>query len=264
MFSYNFIIRALIVGILVSLCAALLGVILVLKRYASIGHGLADVGFASISLALAMKIPPFYVSMPIVIMCSFFIMYISQNQKIHGDIAIGVFSTGALALGVIITSFSRGFNADVYSYMFGSILAVSKFDVFLGITLSAVVLGLFIFFYNRLFLVTIDENFAKASGINTVFYQFLISFLTSLTIVLGIRIMGTLLISSLIIFPAIIAKKLVNSFKFLTILSAVISIFCFVAGLICSFLFNIPAGASIVSVNLVLLLLINIINIKKS
>lgn len=257
--SYPFMSRAIIVGILVSLCASLLGVILVLKRYSLIGHGLSDVGFASLSFAMTVGASPILVAMPLVIISSFVIMYVSQNKKINGDIAIGIFSTSALAFGVIVTALSKGFNMDVYSYMFGSILAMSQVDVILSIILSIVVISIFIVFYNRLFLVTADEDFAKAIGINITFYQFLISFLTALTVVIGMRMMGTLLISSLIIFPAFIAKKFVRSFKYLVISSAFFSIFCFICGLLISFLFNLPTGAGIVLVNIITLLLSSII-----
>ena len=258
--SYPFMIRAIIVGILVSFCAALLGVVLILKRYALIGHGLSDVGFAALSLATAIGISPIYIATPIVIIVSFIIMYISQSKKINGDIAIGIFSTGALSFGVIITAFSRGFNMDVYSYMFGSILAMNKTDLVVSIFLSVIVIFIFILFYNRLFIISADENFARAIGINIRFYQFLISLLTALTVVVGMRMMGTLLISSLIIFPAFIAKKFVRSFKYLVVLSAMFSIFCFVFGLIASLVFDLPTGAGIVLVNIIVLILCSFIN----
>lgn len=251
--SYPFMIRAIIVGVLVSFCASLLGVILVLKRYSLIGHGLSDVGFAALALALAVGASPIYVATPIVIAASFIIMYVSQNKKINGDIAIGIFSTGALSFGIIITAISKGFNMDIYSYMFGSVLAMSSFDVVVSVILSIVVIATFVIFYNRLFIVTADEEFARAIGINVTFYQFLISFLTALTVVIGMRMIGTLLISSLIIFPAIIARRFVRSFKYLVLLSALISVFCFILGILISFFFNLPTGAGIVFVNIVLL-----------
>lgn len=257
-FSYPFMKRALIIGILISICASLLGTILVLKKYSLIGHGLADVGFASVSLAVAVGISPMYVATPVVILASFIIMYVSQSKKINGDVAIGIFSTGALAFGVIVTALSKGLNMDVYSYMFGSILSMSKADTTLSVFLSIIVLGMFIIFYNRLFLITSDEIFAKAIGINITFYHFLISFLTALTVVVGMRMMGTLLISSLIIFPAFIAKKIARSFKSLVISSAVISVICFVFGILLSFVCNIPTGASIVAANILLLIVVSI------
>lgn len=258
MFFYPFIVKALIVGVLVSICASLLGVILVLKKYSLIGHGLSDVGFAALSLALATGMSPILVSAPVMIITSFVIMYISQNKNINGDVAIGIFSTGSLATGITITALTKGFNADVYSYMFGSILSMTTFDVILSVALSICVLVVFIIFYNRLFLITCDESFAKASGINTNFYQFVIAFLTALTVVLGMRMMGTLLISSLIIFPAITARKITKSFKSLMIASAVISVFCFFVGIILSFIINLPTGASVVLSNIVLMIIVSI------
>ena len=213
---------------------------------------------ASLSLAMAVGAPPLLMATPIMIITSFVIMYVSQNKKINGDVAIGIFSTGALAIGIIITALTKGFNTDVYSYMFGSILSMNIADVVLSIVLSVVILCVFIIFYNRLFVVTADESFAKASGINVTFYQFLISFLTAMTVVLGMRIMGTLLISSLIIFPAVTAKKIVKSFKGLMFLSAIISTICFVVGILISFIFNIPTGAGIVVVNIFAMISVSI------
>ena len=244
--SYPFVQRAIAAGVMISLCAALLGVILVLKRYSLIGHGLGDVGFASTSLAVALGLPV--------------IMFWSQRSKTGGDTAIGMVATGALSIGVIITAMSSGFNVDVNGYMFGSILAMSRDDVVFSVVLSIVILVLFILFYNRLFLITFDENFAKASGINVGFYQFLIALLTALTVVMGMRMMGSLLISSLIIFPAVIARKLVISFKAVAVLSVFLSVICFLAGLALSFEMNLPTGASIVIINLLLLVMVTIFN----
>ncbi len=260
-FSYPFVIRAIIIGVLISLCASLLGVILVLKKYSLIGHGLADVGFASLSLAVALGLPPLYVSMPVVIIASFIIMAVSQNKGVQGDVAIGIAATVSLSFGVIITALTKGFNIDVYNYMFGSILAMNQSDLLLSSTLAIVVICLYILFYNRLFIITCDEDFARASGINVTFYQFLISFLTALTVVIGMRMMGTLLISSLIIFPAITARRVVKSFKVMVVLSAIISVVCFIAGILVSFIFNLPTGASIVIVNVVVMIIFYIIGI---
>lgn len=251
--SYPFVQRAVVAGVMISLCAALLGVILVLKRYSLIGHGLGDVGFASTALAVALGLPVMAVSIPIVIVAACLIMFWSQRSKTGGDTAIGMVATGALSIGVIITAMSSGFNVDVNGYMFGSILAMSKEDVIFSVILSIAILILFVLFYNRLFLITFDENFAKASGINVGFYQFLIALLTALTVVMGMRMMGSLLISSLIIFPAVIARKLAASFKAVAVLSVILSVVCFLAGLVLSFKLNLPTGASIVMVNLAVL-----------
>lgn len=259
MFSYPFMSRGLIVGVVVSMCAALLGVVLVLKRYSLIGHGLADVGFASLSLALALQLPPLTVSMPVVIIASFFIMAYSQKKGVNGDVAIGIAATTALSAGVMITAYKGGFNMDVANYMFGSILSISSMDMYISLILSVVVISLFILFYNRLFLITCDENFAKALGINITVYQFLISFLTAITVVIGMRMMGTLLISSLIIFPAVTARKLVNSFKGMVIISALISVICCVIGIFLSWMMNLPTGAGIVLINLFFMILASLI-----
>ena len=239
--SYPFVQRAIAAGVMISLCAALLGVILVLKRYSLIGHGLGDVGFASTSLAVALGLPVMAVSIPIVVVAACLIMFWSQRSKTGGDTAIGMVATGALSIGVIITAMSRD-------------------DVVFSVVLSIVILVLFILFYNRLFLITFDENFAKASGINVGFYQFLIALLTALTVVMGMRMMGSLLISSLIIFPAVIARKLVISFKAVAVLSVFLSVICFLAGLALSFEMNLPTGASIVIINLLLLVTVTIFN----
>ena len=260
-FSYPFIQRALIVGILISLCAALLGVILVLKRYSLIGHGLGDVGFASTSLAVALNLPILSVSIPVVIIAACLIMFYSQKTKSGGDVTIGIVATGALSLGVIITALSGGFNVDVM-IMFGRLLIAKSDHVVMSLILSAIIIVMYVLFYNRLFLITCDETFAKTSGINVSFYQFLIALLTALTVVLGMRMMGSLLISSLIIFPAVTAKKLVNSFKRVVLLSVVFSIICYILGIIASFIFNLPTGASIVSVNIIVLCIVTFIYSK--
>lgn len=250
-FSYPFMVRAIIVGSLVSLCAALLGVSLVLKRYSMIGDGLSHVGFGALSVAAAMNVAPLKIAIPVVIIAAFFLLRISSNSKIQGDAAIALISSSSIAAGVIVTSMTSGLNADVYSYMFGSILAMGKSDVFMSIVLSVIVLLIYVLFYNKIFSITFDQNFSKATGIRTDFYNTLISILTAVTIVVGMRIMGTMLISSLVIFPTLTSMRLFKSFKSVVISSAIISIICFTIGIIVSYIMNFPAGASIVAVNLV-------------
>ncbi|MDR1613639.1 MAG: metal ABC transporter permease [Planctomycetota bacterium] len=251
-----FVQRAFLVGTLVSLCASLLGMVLVLKRYALIGHGLADVGFASLTIGLALGFSPLLFSAPVVIAASFVIMLVSQRYGASGDVAIGVSSTGALALGVIVAARTKGFNVDVYDYMFGSVLATSRADAWLSIGLALTVLLLFILFYNRLFLVAYDETFARAGGVNLAFYQFLISFLTALTVVVGMRMMGTLLISSLIIFPGVTARRLATGFRSMAVFAAIISVVCFAAGMAGSFALDWPVGASVVAANVACYLIV--------
>lgn len=249
--SYNFIVRALIVGILVAVCSALLGVSLVLKRYSMIGDGLSHVGFGALSIATAMNMAPLKISIPVVVIAAFLLLRVSENSKIKGDAAIAIIASSSIAIGVIVTSLTTGLNTDVYNYLFGSILAMSKSDVYLSIVLSTVVLVLFIFFYNKIFAVTFDESFARATGTRAEIYNMLIAFLTAVTIVVGMRIMGALLISSLIIFPALSSMRVFRSFKSVIISSAVISVFCFFWGTVSSYYFDTPAGASIVIINLI-------------
>jgi zinc transport system permease protein len=260
MFECTSVQRALLVGVLICLCAALIGLILVLKHYVLIGYGSAGIGFGALSLALAVGLSSIYVYIPIVVIALFLIIFISQKKDVHGDVAIGVIATASLAVGSIITALTGGFNIDVYSYMFGSILDISHGDMVLSIVLSVMIILLYLLYYNRLFMITYDKWYAKACGINVTFYQFLISFLTALTVVLGMKIMGTLLISSLIIFPALIARRLVASFKKAMLLSAVFSVVCFVIGLVISFVIHIPPEASIVIVNVVVLLVMTVVS----
>ena len=251
--SYTFMQRAILCGIAISFSAALIGVILTLKNYSMIGHGLGEVGFAALSLAVALNLPPIAVSIPIVIIAAIIIMFISQKKGESADIIIALVATGALALGVIITAFTSGFGTDSYNYMFGSILAMNSGDVILSIILTVLSIGIYMVFYNRLFLVTFDEKYAKTTGINVTLYQFLIALLTALVVVVGMRMMGTMLISSLIVFPAIIAKKFTTSFKGLVVMSTLTSIICFIIGIFTSFFLNMPTGAGIVLVYIILL-----------
>ncbi|MGB5824032.1 MAG: metal ABC transporter permease [Proteocatella sp.] len=258
MLSYPFMVRALVVGILVALCAALLGVSLVLKRYSMIGDGLSHVGFGALAIATAMNMAPLSVSIPIVVIAAFFLLRISENSKIKGDAAIALISTGSLAIGVMVISMTTGMNIDVYNYMFGSILAMSRSDVWLSIILSFIVLVLYVLFYSKIFAVTFDENFAKATGTKAGIYNMLIALLTAITIVLGMRLMGALLISSLIVFPSITSMRVFKNFKSVVISSAVISVLCFLIGISVSYIYATPAGASVVSVNIVTFIIFSI------
>ena len=251
MFSYNFLVRALIVGLLVSLCAALLGVSLVLKRYSMIGDGLSHVGFGSLAIATAMNAAPLAVSIPVVVLAAFLLLRLSANSRIKGDAAIALISTGSLAIGVVVISMTTGMNTDVCNYMFGSILAMSKSDVTLSIVLAVIVLTLFVLFYNKIFAVTFDETFSRATGTKTGVYNMLIAFLTAITIVLGMRMMGALLISSLIIFPALTAMRTCKKFQSVTICAAIVSVICFFLGVVASYVYATPTGASVVIVNIV-------------
>lgn len=259
MLSFSFINRAILVGILVSLCAALLGVSLVLKRYANIGDGLSHVGFGITTIAIAFGLTPLPIAIPGVIIVAIILLKVGNNHKIKSDSAIAIISSSALAIGVAVTSVTTGMNTDVCNFMFGSILAMNINDVILSICVSIIVLILFVAYYRKLFAVTFDEDFSKAIGLKTKRYTNLIAILTAIVIVVGMRMMGTLLISSIIIFPALTAMRICKSFKSVVISSGIISVVCFLIGIFLSYIYNISTGAMIVIVNLVLFLLFTIL-----
>ena len=251
LFSYGFIIRAFIAGSLIALCAALLGVILVLKRYSMIGDGLSHVGFGTMAIAMAFNFAPLAVSIPICVLAAFLLLRVSSSSNIKGDAAIALISSSSLAIGILVTSLTSGLNTDVTSFMFGSILAISKADLIVSVILAVIVIGLFVIFYNKIFLVIFDENFATASGIKANLYNGLIAVLTALTIVIGMRLMGAMMISSLIVFPALSAMRIFRSFFKVIICAVIISLVCFIVGIISSFVWSTPAGASIIVANLI-------------
>ena len=255
MFTYPFIVRAFVVGILVSLCAALLGVPLVLKRYSMIGDGLSHVSFGALAVALACGWAPLAVSIPVVILAAVILLRMTENSPMGADAAIAVTSASALAIGIIVTSLTTGMTTDVDSYMFGSILAMDRSDVALSVGLSIAVLVLFVLFYHKLFAITFDENFSRATGVKVDLYNTLLSVLTALTIVLGMRLMGAMLISSLVIFPALSAMRIRKSFRGVVICAGIMSVISFCVGLTLSYLVSTPVGATVVVVNLAVFLL---------
>jgi len=255
MFSFTFMVRAVVVGLLVSLCASLLGVSLVLKRYAMIGTGLGNVGFAAMVSATALDLAPLAVSLPVVVGAAFLLLRVSESSKIKGDSAVALISSSSLAIGVIIVSQTTGLTMHVCSAMFGSILAMTRTDLQISVGLSVVVLSLFVLFYKQIFAITYDETFAQATGTRVQIYKSLLAFLTAVTVVLGMRMMGALLIASLIIFPALSAMRLCKSFLSVVITSGVVSVVCFFVGIVLSFGYNLPTGASVVGINIIVFLL---------
>lgn len=251
LFSYPFIVRALVAGTLVALCSSLLGVPLVLKRYSMIGDGLSHVGFGSLAIAMALNASPLAISIPTTVLAAFLLLRVSNNTNIKGDASIALISTSALALGILITSVTSGLNTDVTAYLFGSILSIDKNDVYLSIALAVIVILVFILFYNSIFSVTFDETFSQASGIKVSFYNAIIAILTALTVVIGMRLMGAMMISSLIIFPSLTAMRIFKSFKSVIICASCVSVLCFFIGIAISFGLSTPCGATIVIVNLV-------------
>lgn len=256
-FSYDFVKYALIAGVLVSLCAALLGVTLVLKRYSMIGDGLSHVAFGAMAVAAVLKVTPMYFTLPVTVIAAIILLKMGQNSKIKGDAAIAMISVGALALGYMLMNiFSTNANVsgDVCTTLFGStsILTLSKSDVYTCLILAGVVIITYILFYNKLFAVTFDENFATATGTKSNLYNLMLAIITGVVIVIAMNLVGALLISALIIFPALSAMRLFKSFKSVTICSAVIAIVCSFIGIIISIILGTPVGATIVTADVIM------------
>lgn len=258
MASFPFMVRAFVVGVIVAMCASILGVSMVLKRYSMIGDGLSHVAFGALAIATALHMAPLAISMPAVVVTAFLLLRINAGSSIKGDSAIAVISTGSLALGVMAISVSTGMNTDVCNYLFGSILGVRKDELDMTIIIGIIVLVTFILTYNRIFAITFDEAFSKATGINVDAYNALLALLTAFTIVLGMRTMGALLISGMIIFPTLSAMSVCRSFKLVVIVSAIISVACFITGLTLSYVFSLPTGASVAILNIIVFVILSI------
>lgn len=252
MCSLDFMNRALIVGTLIALCASLLGVSLVLKRFSMIGDGLSHVGFGALAIAAALNAAPLSVAIPVTIAAAFLLLKLGNSKKIKGDAAIALISIASLAIGVVIVYLSGNSNSELSGYLFGSsALFINSSDVVASVILSAIVIISFILLYRRIFVVTFDETFSKASGAKTGIINIAISVLTAVTTVLGMRLMGALLISGLIIIPALSSMRVFGSFKSVTISSAVMSVICYFIGSLVSYSYELPYGASIIIVNLI-------------
>ena len=264
-FSYPFVRNAVIAGVLVAFCSSLLGVTLVLKRFSFIGDGLSHVAFGAMAIATILNFSNnMYFVMPVTVICAVLILKTGQNTRIRGDAAIAMLSVSSLAIGYMlmnIFSTSANVSGDVCSTLFGStsILTLSNGEIILCVVVSVIVALTFVFFYHRIFAVTFDETFAKATGCNTGMYNTLISVITAVLIVLAMNLVGSLLVSALIIFPALTAMRIFKSFKSVTICSAVISVICAFVGMIISILEGTPVGATIVSVDLAAFVLGSII-----
>jgi zinc transport system permease protein len=247
--QYTFMQRALLVGIMIAISSSFLGIFLVLRRYSMIGDGLAHVSFATVAFALLFQQSPLIISIPIVILASFLILKLSEENRIGGDAAIGLVASFSVALGVFISSLAKGFNVDLFSYLFGSILVIGQNDVIFSIFLSITVIGVILFYYQDLFALTYDEEYAVVMGKKPKKLSRILAVLTSITIVLGIRVVGTMLISSLIIFPTVTALQLNRGFKQTIALAIFISVSAVVLGIFASFALNLPTGSTIVLVN---------------
>lgn len=255
-FQYPFVQYAFIVGILIALCSSLLGVTLVLKRFSFIGDGLSHMAFGAMTVAAVCHLTnSMVITMPVTIAAAIILLRTSQNSKIKGDAAVAMLSVGALAIGYLIMNkfpTSSNVSADVCGTLFGSssILTLSKADVWICVGLSVLTVLIFAFFYNKIFAVTFDESFARATGVKANLYNLIIAVVTAVIIVLAMNLVGSLLISALIIFPALSAMRVFKSFKMVTIISAVISVICAASGILVSIINETPVGPTIVAVDI--------------
>ncbi|MCR5837387.1 MAG: metal ABC transporter permease [Lachnospiraceae bacterium] len=264
---FKFVIYALVVGTLIALCSSLLGVTLVLKRFSFIGDGLSHVAFGAIAIASVLNLTNnMILVMPITVIAAILLLRSGQNTKIKGDATLAMISVGALALGYLIMnifSTSSNITGDVCSTLFGStsILTLNKTDVILSVVMSILVIFVFIFFYNKIFAITFDENFANATGTRANAYNLIIAIIASVIIVLAMNLVGSLLTSALIIFPSLSAMRIFKSFKSVIICSAIISVVCALTGIIISILASTPVGSTIVAIDIVVFLIFYIIGI---
>lgn len=262
MFSYDFMVRALVAGLLISFCAALVGVPLVLRKNAMIGDGLSHVAFGAFAIAASLGLAPLWVALPVVVLASVFILRLNTSRKISGDSAIALVSISSLAIGTFVVSLA-GSNIDINNYLFGSILSISTADIIISAILAIFIVTLFILAYQQIFAVTFDESFARSIGIKTNLYNLIFAILCSIVIVLGMRLMGALLISALIIFPVLSARQIAQNYKTAIILSVFIALISFLTGLIASYILNTPTGATIVLTNLAFFLLTKLLYILR-
>jgi zinc transport system permease protein len=250
--QYTFIQRALVAGCFIALLCASLGVLLVLRRLSLIGDGLAHVTFGTAALGLLLKVQPVLVSVPLVVLSSLAIMKLTEKARIRGDAAIGMVSALGISTGVLLASLATGFNVDLFSYLFGNILSVTPVEVGVSIALAVIVIVVIICLYRPLLSISFDEEFAKASGINTKAINNIVAVLAGATVVLAMRLVGIMLTSALLILPAVSAFQVARSFKSTMLVAASVALLSVLLGVFLSFLFNLPTGALIVLINLCL------------
>lgn len=247
--QYTFIQRAYLAGSFIAVLCAMLGLFLVLRKLSLIGDGLSHVSFGAIALGLFLGIYPFYVAIPVVIVGSYFILKLTEKAKMYGDAAIGIVSSVGIASGIILASMSKGFNVDLFSYLFGNILAISDSEVYLSISLSLILLFIIFLFYNDLFSVTFDEEFARITGVKTERINLVMTSMTAVTVVLAIKVVGILLVSALLILPAVTALQIARGFKAAMLISVLGALASVLAGITLSFYLDLPAGATIVMIS---------------
>ena len=261
-FLTKIVITAMVVGVLVALCSSLLGISLVLKRLSMIGDGLSHVGFGALALATLLDLADWSleISIPIVIAAAFFLLKLGENAKVKGDAVLAVFSTGAMAIGSLLFNYSGNRSTDVCNSLFGSasIITLDSSDLVLSIILSVFVLTFFTVFYTKIFSITFDETFAKATGLPSDIFKLLIAILTAVTIVLGMKFMGAIMISALIIFPPLTSMRVCNSFRSVVICSAIVSVVCYIIGFFTACVQSWQTGATVAVVNLAAYILFSV------
>ena len=260
-FLIEVVLRATVVGVLVSVCASLLGVCLVMKKYSMIGDGLSHVGYFALAVGAVAGVSAEYsmeAAIPIVILAALLILKLDDHPKISGDAACAIVATGSVALGTIIFGIAGSDTSDICSGLFGSssVITVTSKDMYLSIALAAVVLTWFVLFYRQIFTVTFDSQFATASGVNAGVLRTVLAVLTAVTIVVGMKLMGAIMISALIVFPAMSASRVCRSFKGVVICSAVISVVCFIVGFAAACAFSLQTGAAVVVAELCAFLIV--------
>ena len=260
MFSYDFMLRATVAGLALAVAAGFIGLPLVLKRNAMIGDGLSHVGFAVFTIAVVLGVAPLQFAIPIVILTAFLMLKLQGHSKISADATIAIVSASALSVGILAVSLGV-VNVDINSYLFGSILGVGWTEVLASIVIALIVGVFYLLCYHRIFALTFDTAFARSIGIKTQYFELVFAILSAVVIVLGMKIAGALLVSSLLVFPAVIAKYVARSFREMTLMSVIIAVIGFLIGLVVSFVLSIPAGASIVMTNLVMLIIFKLINL---
>jgi zinc transport system permease protein len=253
---YSFIQRAFLAGILIAVLCSTLGLFLVLRKMSLIADGLSHVGFGAVALGLFLGVYPLYVVIPVVVLSSHVILKLTEKAKVYGDAAIGIASAVGVAGGVILASLSKGFNVDLFSYLFGNILSISNTEVGICLILSFLVVGVIAFFYQDLFSITFDEEYARVSGIKIDSINSILAGLTAVTVVLGIRMVGVMLVSALLILPSVSALQVARGFTRAMLLSAIISVLSVLIGVTASLFLDLPAGATVVMMNFFIFVLI--------
>ncbi|MCX5798167.1 MAG: metal ABC transporter permease [Proteobacteria bacterium] len=251
LFTHGFIQRALIAGSFIAILCSTLGVFLVLRRLSLIGDGLAHVAFGSVAIGLLLRVYPVYVAIPVVMLSSLGILKLIEKARLYGDAAIGIVSSLGIAVGILLASAAGGFNVDLFSYLFGNILAISNAEVVTSIILSVMLILIVLLFYQELLSITFDEESAKASGVKTKTINTILVLLTSLTVVLAMRIVGIMLISALLIIPSVTALQMAKGFKITMVIASIVGVLSVILGIFISFVINLPTGATIVILNFI-------------